>query len=113
MGNTNSSNLSVGTKYSSCQEIIQEVDEYSHGQNKQNPICYNYAKSLDVICEAHYCVNKKIDDLHSKELREYVSNGGTKYVLRKKVTILWRYKGCFLWSSKDKFCSKLTKKKQH
>ena len=60
MGNTNSSNLSVGTKYSSHQEIIQEADEYSHGQNKQNSICYNYAASLDVICAAQYHVNQKM-----------------------------------------------------
>ena len=60
MSNTNSSNLSVGTKYSSRQEIIQEEDQYSHGRNKQNHIHYNYAKNLDIICAAQYCVNKKL-----------------------------------------------------
>ena len=85
MGNTNSSNLSVGTKHSSRQEIIQEVDQYSHGRNKQNRIFHNYAQSLDVICAAQYCVNQKNNDLHSKELKEYVSNGGNKYAFRKKI----------------------------
>ena len=85
MGNSNSSNLSVGTQYLSFQEIIQEAAEYIHGKNKQNCICYNYVKNLHVICAAQYHENWKIDDLHTKELKEYVSEGVTKHMFKAKV----------------------------
>ena len=84
MGNTHSSNISVGTQYSSHQEIIQETYEYSHGQNKQNCICYNYSKSLHVIFAAQYCENRKVDDLHTKDLKEHIVNGGNKFTFRAK-----------------------------